>query len=94
MATNQAPMFDSEFDSLDVSGRSQWTPDIPWANADGKNADDLSEAGFYVNPNFAPLASASPFSVSDGVLDLATKPVPAGIDPSLVDNKPYVSGLT
>ncbi len=92
-AANQAPTFDSEFDTLDVSGRGQWTPNMPWATADGKNQDDPSEAGFYVNPNFAPLASASPFSVTNGVLDLATKPVPAGLEPSLVDGKPYVSGL-
>ena len=92
-AANQAPTFDSEFDTLDVSGRGQWTPNMPWATADGRNQDDPSEAGFYVNPNFAPLASASPFSVTNGVLDLATKPVPAGLDPSLVDGKPYVSGL-
>ncbi len=92
-AANQAPTFDSEFDTLDVSGRGQWTPNMPWATADGRNEDDPSEAGFYVNPNFAPLASASPFSVTNGVLDLATRPMPAGIDPSLVDGKPYVSGL-
>ena len=92
-AANQAPTFDSEFDTLDVSGRGQWTPNMPWATADGRNQDDPSEAGFYVNPNFAPLASASPFSVTNGVLDLATKPVPAGLDPSLVAGKPYVSGL-
>ena len=92
-AANPAPTFDSEFDTLDVSGRGQWTPNMPWATADGRNEDDPSEAGFYVNPNFAPLASASPFSVTNGVLDLATKPVPTGIDPSLVDGKPYVSGL-
>ena len=92
-AANLAPTFDSEFDTLDVSGRGQWTPNMPWATADGRNQDDPSEAGFYVNPNFAPLASASPFSVTNGVLDLATKPVPAGLDPSLVDGKPYVSGL-
>ena len=92
-AANQAPTFDSEFDTLDVSGHGQWTPNMPWATVDGRNQNDPSEAGFYVNPNFAPLASASPFSVTNGVLDLATKPVPAGIDPSLVDGKPYVSGL-
>ena len=92
-AANQAPTFDSEFDTLEVSGRGQWTPNMPWATADGRNQDDPSEAGFYVNPNFAPLASASPFSVTNGVLDLATKPVPASVDPSLVGGKPYVSGL-
>jgi len=92
-AANPAPTFDSEFDTLDVSGNGQWAPNMPWATPDGRNTDDPSEAGFYVNPNFAPLASASPFSVANGVLDLATKPVPAGLDPSLVDGKPYVSGL-
>ena len=92
-AAGQAPTFDSEFDTLDVSGAGQWTPNMPWDTVDGRNEDDPSEAGFYVNPNFAPLASASPFSVTNGVLDLATKPVPTGLDPLLVDGKPYVSGL-
>lgn len=64
-AANLAPTFDSEFDILDVSGRGQWTPNMPWATADGQNQDDQPEAGFYVNPNFAPLASAT-VSVDDG----------------------------
>ncbi len=93
MASNSAPTFDDEFNTLNLSGKSNWTPDYPWSNQDGKNEDDPTQAAYYVNPNYGPQAAANPFSISNGVLDITIKPTPNSINAAEVNNKPYVSGM-
>src|SRR4051812_28466708 len=50
------------------------------------------EKGWYIQPSYAPTASANPFSVQNGVLNITAKPT----DPALlpyVHNQPYTSGF-
>jgi beta-glucanase (GH16 family) len=89
-----APLtFDDEFNTLDLSAKGRWKPDYPWATPDGKNEDGPDLSSYNINPNYKPQAAANPFSVKDGVLDIAIRRTPRSVDPSEVNHKPYVSGL-
>jgi beta-glucanase (GH16 family) len=87
--------FSDEFDSFNQwnGTTGTWSPNWHWLPngaagwSDGNNAVD-----FYVNPAYAPTASANPYSTNDGVLTITAKPVTPEVAP-YVQGQQYTSGL-
>lgn len=50
------------------------------------------ELQWYVNPNYAPTASANPYKLSGGVLDITAKPATPDVLPS-IEGQTYTSGM-
>ncbi|MBB4568766.1 family 16 glycosylhydrolase [Rhizobium leucaenae] len=84
--------FSDDFNTLSLHQGTQGTWDAKYWWAPDKGSSMTGELQWYVNPSYAPTASANPFSVSNGVLTISAKPTPDALK-SLVDNHDYTSGL-
>ncbi len=84
--------FSDEFNSLSLSDGTQgtWEAKFHWAPEKGSSLNN--ELQWYVNPSYAPTASANPFSVSDGVLTISAEATPNALK-SVVEDHDYTSGI-
>ncbi|KAA0686356.1 1,3-1,4-beta-glycanase [Neorhizobium sp. P12A] len=87
------PTFSDDFNTLSLRNGSTgtWDPKFFWAPDKGSTLN-VGELEWYVNPSYAPTASANPFSVENGVLTISAKPT---TDPMkwALDGHEYTSGL-
>jgi beta-glucanase (GH16 family) len=85
--------FSDEFNTLSLheNGVGTWDPKFSWAPDKGStlNTDELQ---WYVNPAYAPTASANPFSVNNGVLTISAEPTTDAMK-WMLDGHDYTSGL-
>jgi beta-glucanase (GH16 family) len=86
--------FSDDFNSLSLRNGTQGTWDAKywWAPEKGSTLPGNSEQQWYINPAYAPTASANPFSVANGVLTISAHPTPDAIKWQ-VDGHPYTSGI-
>jgi beta-glucanase (GH16 family) len=85
--------FSDDFNSLSLRDGTQGTWDAKywWAPEKGSTLSG-GELQWYVNPSYGPTASANPFSVENGVLNITAKPTSDAIRWQ-VDGHDYTSGL-
>ena len=88
--------FDDEFNTLSLWNGSSgtWMTTYPFSSDTG-NGGTLSSNGeqeWYINSRYAPTASITPWTVSNGVLSLTAAPAPASLQ-SQINNYQYTSGL-
>ncbi|MER8528424.1 family 16 glycosylhydrolase [Mesorhizobium sp. M1272] len=86
--------FSDEFNTLDLWNGSSgtWDSNFWWGAANGSSLTSNKELQWYIDTNYAPTRSVSPFSVEDGVLSITAARAPAAIQPYINDYK-YTSGL-
>lgn len=85
--------FSDDFNTLSLheNGAGTWDPKFSWAPDKGStlNTDELE---WYVNPSYAPTASANPFSVNNGVLTISAEPTTDAVKWAL-GGADYTSGV-
>ncbi len=86
--------FDDEFNSLSLRNGSQgtWDAKFSWAPDVGSTLPGNGELQWYINPSYAPTASANPFSIDKGVLTITAEPASAAIQ-AQINGYDYTSGL-
>ncbi len=89
-----APTFDDEFNnglSLWNGTSGTWQPAYSWSP---NGYADSTMSSWMVNPNYGPTsqADADPYSVQNGVLNIAFEPTPADVSPSNVGGLSFISG--
>jgi len=86
--------FGDEFNSLSLRNGDQgtWDSKFWWAPERGSTLSGNGEQQWYINPSYAPTASANPFSVKDGVLTISANPASQSIQQQ-IDGYDYTSGL-
>lgn len=86
--------FSDDFNSLSLwnGTKGTWESKFWWAPEKGSTLPGNSELQWYINPSYAPTASANPFSVSNGVLTIKAQPTPDAIKWQ-VDGHAYTSGM-
>ena len=84
--------FSDDFNTLSLHEGTQGTWDAKYSWAPDKGSSLNDELQWYINPSYAPTASANPFSVSDGILTITAKQTPDALK-SIVDNHDYTSGI-
>lgn len=86
--------FGDEFNSLSLRNGDQgtWDSKFWWAPERGSTLSGNGEQQWYINPSYAPTASANPFSVKDGVLTISANPASPAIQQQ-IDGYDYTSGL-
>ncbi|MBR1207472.1 MULTISPECIES: Ig-like domain-containing protein [unclassified Bradyrhizobium] len=86
--------FSDDFNSLSLwNGASgTWDSTYWWAAANGINIGGNQEVNWYINSNYAPTSSVTPWTVSNGILDLHAGPAAAAIQP-YINNAQYTSGM-
>lgn len=86
--------FTDDFDSLSLHDGTSgtWDAKFWWAPENGGSLHTNGEKQWYVNPSYAPTASANPFSVSNGVLTITAEATPEAIKDE-VGGYDYTSGL-
>jgi beta-glucanase (GH16 family) len=84
--------FADEFNTFQAwNGTSGWDTTWNYAPPQGM-APYNGEVQWYINPTYAPTASANPFSVKNGALDIKAAPAEAAIKPHIQDFQ-YTSGM-
>ena len=93
--TAAALTFDDEFNSLSLwNGTSgTWDTVAPYVplNGNGYSLPSNGEQEWYINSNYAPTASVTPWTVNNGIMTLTAAPAPASIQP-LISGYQYTSG--
>ena len=86
--------FSDEFSSLNLwNGKSgTWDSTYWWGADNGIRIDGNQEVSWYINSNYAPTSSVTPWTVKDGVLDLHAGPADPSIKP-YINNAQYTSGM-
>ncbi|SED91196.1 Ig-like domain-containing protein [Bradyrhizobium erythrophlei] len=86
--------FSDDFNSLSLwNGTSgTWDSTYWWAAANGINIGGNQEVNWYINSNYAPTSSVTPWTVNNGILDLHAGPAAAAIQP-YINNAQYTSGM-
>ena len=88
--------FDDEFNSLSLwnGGSGTWATDWFYdaLNGAGTTLSSNGEQEWYVNNNYAATAGVTPWTVSNGMLNLTAAPASAAVQP-LINNYKYTSGL-
>ncbi len=86
--------FSDDFDTLSFwNGTSgTWDSTYFWAPANGIEITGGQQVNWNINVNYAPTSSVTPWTISNGVLDLHAGPAPAAIQP-YIDNAQYTSGM-
>jgi beta-glucanase (GH16 family) len=88
--------FDDEFSSLSLwngsSGTWDTTPPYVTIGANGSTLSSNGEQEWYINSNYAPTKSITPWTVSNGILSLTADVAPASIQSS-INNYQYTSGV-
>src|SRR5215469_9318569 len=93
--TAAALTFDDEFNSLSLwNGTSgTWDTVAPYVplNGNGYSLPSNGEQEWYINSNYAPTASVTPWTVNNGIMTLTAAPAPSSIQP-LISGYQYTSG--
>ncbi|MGK6314196.1 family 16 glycosylhydrolase [Neorhizobium sp. DT-125] len=86
--------FSDDFDSLSLHDGTSgtWDAKFWWAPESGGSLHTNGEQQWYINPSYAPTASANPFSINNGVLTITAEATPEAIADE-VGGYDYVSGL-
>jgi beta-glucanase (GH16 family) len=86
--------FSDDFNNLSLHHGDQgtWDAKFWWAPEKGSTLPGNGESQWYINPDYAPTASANPFSVHNGVLTITAAPTHADIK-SDAGGYAYTSGL-
>ncbi|UFX46334.1 Ig-like domain=containing protein [Bradyrhizobium sp. 41S5] len=86
--------FSDDFNSLSLwNGTSgTWDSTYWWAAANGINISGNQEVNWYINSNYAPTSSVTPWNVNNGILDLHAGPAAPAIQP-YINNAQYTSGM-
>ncbi|NKJ37686.1 family 16 glycosylhydrolase [Rhizobium sp. SG570] len=85
--------FSDDFNALSLHEGTQGTWDAKYSWAPDKGSSLNDELQWYINPSYAPTASANPFSISsDGVLTITAKPTPDALK-TITENHNYTSGV-
>ncbi|WP_049820003.1 Ig-like domain-containing protein [Bradyrhizobium japonicum] len=86
--------FSDEFDSLSLwNGKSgTWDSTYWWGADNGIRIDGNQEVNWYINSNYAPTSSVTPWTVKDGILDLHAGAADPSIQP-YINNAQYTSGM-
>jgi beta-glucanase (GH16 family) len=86
--------FLDDFDTLSLwNGASgTWDTAYFWAPANGMEVTGAGQVNWNINSNYAPTSSVTPWTVSNGILDLYAGPAPAAIQP-YINNAQYISGM-
>jgi|GEM_PF-2194900 beta-glucanase (GH16 family)/20S proteasome alpha/beta subunit len=94
LASTATLTFSDEFDSLSLwSGQSgTWDSTFWWAAENGIQITGNKEVNWYINSNYAPTSSVTPWTVSNGILDLHAAAADASIQPYINDAQ-YTSGM-
>lgn len=69
-----------------------WEAKYWWAPEKGATLSGNGELQWYINPSYAPTASANPFSINNGVLTITAKETPDSISAE-VNGYDYTSGM-
>ena len=87
--------FDDEFNTLSLwngtSGTWDTTAQYATWNGSGYSLPSNGEQEWYINSNYAPTASVTPWTVNNGIMTLTAAPAPASIQP-LISGYQYTSG--
>jgi len=85
--------FSDDFNSLSLHNGTSgtWDAKFWWAPESG-SPHTSAEQQWYINPSYAPTASANPFSIENGVLTITAQATPESIKDE-VGGYDYVSGL-
>ncbi|MFB9948665.1 family 16 glycosylhydrolase [Rhizobium puerariae] len=86
--------FSDDFNSLSLHNGTSgtWDAKFWWAPENGSSLSTNGEKQWYVNPLYAPTASANPFSIDNGVLTITAGATPDAIRDE-VGGYDYTSGL-
>ena len=95
MTTAATLTFDDEFNTLSLwNGTSgTWDTVAQYASTTGNgySLPSNGEQEWYINSNYAPTASVTPWTVNNGIMTLTAAPAPTSIQP-LIDGYQYTSG--
>lgn len=69
-----------------------WDTNFTWSAPNGTTNRGNKELQWYIDANYGPTKSVTPFSVDDGVLTITASRTPEAIKP-LIDNYGYMSGM-
>ncbi|BCH30665.1 endo-1,3-1,4-beta-glycanase [Mesorhizobium sp. L-8-10] len=88
------PSFADEFDRLDLwNGTSgTWDSNFWWGAPNGSTLSSNNERQWYIDTDYGPTKSVTPFSIDDGVLTITAARAPGAIRP-YINNYEYTSGL-
>jgi beta-glucanase (GH16 family) len=97
LAGTATETFDEEFNNFNLwNGTTGWDTRPGWAQwpqyNSGFTLSGNGEQEWYIQPNYAPTASANPFSDQNGVLTISANPTNPAIS-QYVQNQPYTSGM-
>src|SRR6185437_5487767 len=96
MAATATLTFDDEFNSLSLWNGTSGTWDTTgyWNsfNSNGYTLSSNGEQEWYINANYAPTSSVTPWTVNNGVLTLTAAPASPSIQP-LINGYQYTSGF-
>ncbi|AYD01714.1 family 16 glycosylhydrolase [Neorhizobium sp. NCHU2750] len=92
--SNLTMTFNDDFNSLSLydGDSGTWEAKYWWAPDQGASLDTNGEQQWYVNPEYAPTASANPFSINNGILTITAEQTPEAIS-SAVNGYDYTSGM-
>ena len=93
LSTTATLSFGDDFNSLSLRSGSSGTWSTGWNYSPvSGQAGYNNELEWYVNPAYAPTASANPFSTSNGVLNITAKPATSRVQP-YIGGQTYTSGM-
>ena len=86
--------FNEDFNTLSLQrdGVGIWNTNYSWGGQNGVSLTNNGEKEWYIDANYAPTQSITPWTVSDGILDITARNAPADIKP-LINGYDYTSGM-